>query len=88
MNGFRVELGEIEEILTKDAAVASAAATVFEGKLAAYVVPAVGGSAVVGGSSVDADTDAVQTRLRALCAEKLPEYMVPHHWTMLEQVPL
>ena len=87
MNGFRVELGEIEEILTKDAAVASAAATVFEGKLAAYVVPAVGGSAV-DGSAVDADTDAVQTRLRALCAEKLPEYMVPHHWTMLEQVPL
>jgi len=82
VNGFRVELGEIEEILTKDAAVASAAATVFEGKLAAYVVPAVGGSA-------DADdADAVQTRLRVLCAEKLPDYMVPHHWTMLEQVPL
>ena len=97
MNGFRVELGEIEEILTKDAAVSSAAATVFEGKLAAYVVPAVGGSAVggsavggsaVGGSADAADADAVQTRLRVLCAEKLPDYMVPHHWTMLEQVPL
>ena len=92
MNGFRVELGEIEEILTKDAAVASAAATVFEGKLAAYVVPAVGGTAVggsaVGGTADAADADAVQTRLRVLCAEKLPDYMVPHHWTMLEQVPL
>jgi pimeloyl-ACP methyl ester carboxylesterase/acyl carrier protein len=97
VNGFRVELGEIEEILTKDAAVASAAATVFEGKLAAYVVPAVGGTAVggsavggsaVGGSADAADADAVQTRLRVLCAEKLPDYMVPHHWTMLEQVPL
>ena len=92
VNGFRVELGEIEEILTKDAAVASAAATVFEGKLAAYVVPAVGGSAVggsaVGGTADAADADAVQTRLRVLCAEKLPDYMVPHHWTMLEQVPL
>jgi pimeloyl-ACP methyl ester carboxylesterase len=87
VNGFRVELGEIEEILTKDAAVASAAATVFEGKLAAYVVPAVGGSAV-GGTADAADADAVQTRLRVLCAEKLPDYMVPHHWTMLEQVPL
>ena len=92
MNGFRVELGEIEEILTKDAAVASAAATVFEGKLAAYVVPAVGGSAVggsaVGGTADAADADAVQARLRIMCAEKLPDYMVPHHWTMLEQVPL
>ena len=92
MNGFRVELGEIEEILTKDAAVASAAATVFEGKLAAYVVPAVSGSAVggsaVGGTADAADADAVQARLRVLCAEKLPDYMVPHHWTMLEQVPL
>jgi pimeloyl-ACP methyl ester carboxylesterase/acyl carrier protein len=92
VNGFRVELGEIEEILTKDAAVASAAATVFEGKLAAYVVPAVSGSAVggsaVGGTADAADADAVQTRLRVLCAEKLPDYMVPHHWTMLEQVPL
>jgi len=92
VNGFRVELGEIEEILTKDAAVASAAATVFEGKLAAYVVPAVSGSAVggsaVGGTADAADADAVQGRLRILCAEKLPDYMVPHHWTMLEQVPL
>jgi len=87
VNGFRVELGEIEEILTKDAAVASAAATVFEGKLAAYVVPAVSGSAV-GGTADAADADAVQARLRILCAEKLPDYMVPHHWTMLEQVPL
>jgi hypothetical protein len=77
VNGFRVELGEIEELLVADASVEAAAASASGGQLVAYVVLAPGSAA-----------EQELSRLRALCAEKLPSYMVPRHVVVLDAVPL
>jgi len=79
IRGFRVEPGEVEATLAEHPAVLHAAVTVRgEGaakRLAAYVVP-VGGAAPV------------TAELRAWVAERLPDYMVPAAWTVLEAMPL
>ena len=64
VGGFRVELGEIEELLASDGAVDAAAATAAGGALAAYVVR-------TAGSSAEGEA-ALLGRLRALCAAQLP----------------
>jgi amino acid adenylation domain-containing protein len=83
VRGFRVELEEIESLLTAHPAVAAAAVMARneegEVKLAAYVVPAEGGA-----GEGRAMADALCARLR----ERLPEYMVPAVWTVLDRLPL
>jgi aryl carrier-like protein len=79
VNGFRVELGEIEELLLADAAVEAAAATAIGGQIAAYVVRV---------AEVLEEEGALHSRLRELCAERLPSYMVPRHMLSLDAVPL
>ncbi|QIS22078.1 non-ribosomal peptide synthetase/type I polyketide synthase [Nocardia terpenica] len=77
INGYRVELGEIEAALLRDPRVrAAAAAVVGDGqdrRLAAYAVPA---AAVT--------PDELATALRA----QLPDYLVPRHIVLLDALPL
>jgi amino acid adenylation domain-containing protein len=80
LQGFRAELGEIEAILSRHPSV-SAAAVAAKGprdgakRLVAYVVIRPGSSP----SSAD---------LQAFLAEKLPDYMVPATYLILDALPL
>ncbi|WP_369414619.1 condensation domain-containing protein, partial [Corallococcus soli] len=75
LRGFRVELGEIESVLGKHPAVRTAVVLLREEprRLIAYVV-APEGTEVVG--------------LRDFLRERLPEYMVPAAFVVLEALPL
>ena len=81
IHGYRIELGEIESVLTKHKAVKDCVVVVCEhesrtGKnLVAYVVPRE--------HSVLAATE-----LRSYLKEKLPEYMIPSSFVVLEALPL
>ncbi|GAB3463690.1 amino acid adenylation domain-containing protein [Actinophytocola sediminis] len=77
IRGFRVELGEVESVLTKhrevtDVAVVARDAPSGDRQLVAYVV----------GSDVDIET------VRAHCARTLPDYMVPAAYVVLAALPL
>jgi amino acid adenylation domain-containing protein len=78
INGFRVELGEIESVLGTSPSVSSAVVLAKEGpdgnkRLIAYVVP---------NGAFDSDT------LMAYLRTRLPEYMVPAVWVKLDKLPL
>ena len=83
IRGFRIELGEIESLLDKQPAVARAVVTVHDDatgpRLAAYIVPAAG-SAIPEAQLVP--------QLRESLLDKLPHYMVPTSFTVLEELPL
>ncbi|WP_301128295.1 non-ribosomal peptide synthetase, partial [Streptomyces cacaoi] len=81
VRGHRIELGEIEAALTRCAGVAQAAVVARETgsgskQLVAYLVPAAQGAVI----SVDA--------LRDQLAARLPEYMVPATFMVLDALPL
>lgn len=78
INGFRVELGEIESVLNSCEAVYNAVVLAKEGgdgskRLIAYIVP-----------NGRFDKEAIENFLKT----KLPEYMVPGMWVPLESLPL
>ena len=80
IRGFRVELGEIETVLAKHAAVREALVLAREEglnnkRLIGYVVPAKGASPNAG-------------ELRAFLKKQLPDYMVPSDFVMLDEFPL
>ena len=81
LRGFRIEPGEIEAVLLRQAGVSAAAviARAPEGggeqRLVGYVVPAAG-----------AVPDVAQ--LRAALSSALPDYMVPSAFVVLERLPL
>jgi aryl carrier-like protein len=80
LRGFRIELGEIESVLASHPTVREAVVVLREDgsegkKLVAYVVPEQGDTA---------DTGA----LRTFVGDKLPEYMVPSAFVLLEALPL
>src|SRR6185312_11698252 len=82
LRGFRIELGEIEAVLESHAAVRQAVVTVHEGQwLVGYVVGAEGESWL--GSERE-----MAAELRPYLRERLPEYMVPQRWVVLEQIPV
>jgi len=80
VRGFRVEPGEIEALLNQHPGVGETAVVVHRDHmdrnvLAAYVVPEAGRSLV--------DDD-----LRAFLKERLPDYMIPSAFVMLDTLPL
>jgi acyl-coenzyme A synthetase/AMP-(fatty) acid ligase len=78
LRGFRIELGEIEAVLAAGPSVAQAVVLTQGSRsdqtLVAYVQP----------SDVDFDV----TRARRYAAEKLPYYMVPGAFHVMDEFPL
>ncbi|MDN3028478.1 non-ribosomal peptide synthetase [Streptomyces sp. S.PB5] len=85
VNGIRVEPTEIETVLGRHPAIAQAAVTVREdhsgtARLVGYVAPA---------AAEDGSAAAVTVAdLRRFVAERLPDYMVPALFVVLERLPL
>ncbi|MFF4658204.1 amino acid adenylation domain-containing protein [Streptomyces sp. NPDC001381] len=80
LRGYRVELSAIGDVLTGHPAVQDAVVLVTEGdsadkRLIAAVVPAPGAALAA-------------TELRALLQQKLPAYMVPTLWTIVDGIPV
>ncbi|MFG3288621.1 non-ribosomal peptide synthase/polyketide synthase [Streptomyces sp. NPDC048179] len=75
LRGNRVELGEIEAVLTRHPAVARGAVVVRDQRLVAYAVPAAGAVAD-------------PAELRAALAEALPAPLVPEAYVVLADLPL
>jgi acyl carrier protein len=82
LRGYRIELGEIEAVLESHVGVRQAVVTVREEsagdqRLVGYVV----------GESWSSEREAA-AELRGYLKERLPEYMAPQQWVLLEQMPL
>jgi len=80
IRGFRIELGEIEAVLAQHQAVRECAVLEREDqpgdkRLVAYLIP-------------QAEPASTGTDLRTYMAEKLPEYMLPSAFVMLNTFPL
>jgi thioesterase domain-containing protein/acyl carrier protein len=80
IRGYRIELGEIESVLGEHPMISDCTVIArddggSERYLAAYLVPSNG--------EAPPSTD-----LRAFLKERLPEFMVPQHFTALERLPL
>ncbi|UQA92486.1 non-ribosomal peptide synthetase [Streptomyces halobius] len=94
IRGFRIELGEIESVLTQHDAVAQAAVIVREDRpgdqrLTAYLV----GTDNTDGTTTDGTdgtngTSPDATALRAHLHRRVPEYMVPAAFMVLDALPL
>ncbi|MDY7092407.1 MAG: amino acid adenylation domain-containing protein [Acidobacteriota bacterium] len=81
VRGYRIELGEVEAALEAHRSVAQAAVKVVDGadagaRLAAFLVPA------------DSEETLEEAALRRDLGERLPAYMVPSSFTVLEELPL
>ncbi|MCP4657047.1 MAG: amino acid adenylation domain-containing protein, partial [bacterium] len=80
VRGFRVELGEIEEVLGEVPGIGRWVVATHEGaggqtELVGYVVP-------------EGETPPAAGELRAFLAERLPEHMVPAAWVFLDTLPI
>ncbi len=80
LRGFRIELGEIESNLRDNSAVQDACVLLREDesgdkRLVAYIVPS---------SQTWEDVSSLRIQLQ----QKLPDYMVPAHFVLLDQLPL
>ncbi len=83
IRGFRIELAEIEAVLSQHPAVRESAVLVwFEAnarkRLVAYVVP----------DAREQNSSLPSSELRQFLQERLPEYMVPSAFVLLEKLPL
>jgi amino acid adenylation domain-containing protein len=84
LRGFRIELGEIESRLAELAGIREAAVTICdcgparEKQLVAYVVCDV----------PRASEDDFRSQIRSDLLQQLPDYMVPAHYVLLDQMPL
>ncbi|MBD0342777.1 MAG: non-ribosomal peptide synthetase, partial [Microcoleus sp. Co-bin12] len=83
IRGFRIELAEIEAVLSQHPAVRESAVLVWEEantrkRLVAYVVP----------DAREQNSSLSSSELRQFLQERLPEYMVPSAFVLLEKLPL
>ncbi len=81
IRGFRIELGEIEALLSQHPAVGENVVVVWEDtpgdkRLVAYIVPKI------------SDSSLEIPQLRQFLKERLPEYMVPSAFMLMESLPL
>jgi amino acid adenylation domain-containing protein len=94
VRGFRIEPAEVEAVLTTHPGVVQAAVIARDGRgggaskqLVAYVVPA-----TTGDGSATAEPDAGMglevKELRGFVSERLPEFMVPSAFMILDRLPL
>ncbi|MEG3902154.1 amino acid adenylation domain-containing protein [Microcoleus sp. B4-C5] len=84
VRGFRIELGEIEAVLSQYPAVREAIALVREDnpgdkRLVAYIVP---------NSELKTQDSELINDLRCYLKQKLPQYMMPSAFVLLEAMPL
>ncbi|MEV7941741.1 amino acid adenylation domain-containing protein, partial [Kitasatospora sp. NPDC088264] len=89
VRGLRIEPGEIEAALTAHPGVLQAVVTVHQGKgtakhLVGYVVP----STPVADGDIDFTTGVSARDLRRFVAARLPEFMVPSVFVVLDRLPL
>ncbi|UJP66882.1 non-ribosomal peptide synthetase [Mongoliitalea daihaiensis] len=84
IRGFRIELGEIESVLTSLPAINNAAVLAFDENqekfLAAFITRS--------NKSMVLDEQALVQEIRSALLQKLPDYMVPTAWSVLEEFPL
>ncbi len=77
LRGFRIELGEIEAVLMQHPDVKQAVVTLYklqdDEQLIAYIM---------------SSSEVSQTELRKFLQDKLPAYMIPSNYIMLEEFPL
>ncbi|WP_446471330.1 amino acid adenylation domain-containing protein [Xenorhabdus stockiae] len=92
IRGYRIELGEIENILSRHDALSSAAVIAYgadneDKRLIAYVCP---NSKWIAerGTEFDAVGSELSGLLESFLSQHLPDYMVPHIYILLEQMPL
>ncbi len=83
LRGFRIELGEIEAALRQHTAVQEAIVVVLDGadeekRLVAYLV----------GEKVNAQDPSALSELRDHLTRKLPDYMIPAAFVLLDALPL
>jgi amino acid adenylation domain-containing protein len=79
INGFRIELAEIESVFARDATVGQCVALVRNGRLALYVKPAPHVGHGLGPAELDA--------LRAGAAQSLAYYMMPEALVVVDEFP-
>ncbi|MEG3632743.1 amino acid adenylation domain-containing protein [Micromonospora palythoicola] len=89
VNGIRVEPTEIEAVLARHPEVGRAAVTVCEdhsgrARLVGYVAPPESPT----GSAARRVADLSQAQLRAFAADRLPDYLVPTQFVVLDRLPL
>ncbi|MGW5060946.1 Pls/PosA family non-ribosomal peptide synthetase [Streptomyces sp. NPDC004096] len=99
VRGYRVDLGEIDNVLLEDPSVAEAATALVaipdhngagnRRELSAYVVPAPHGTARQTGTARarTGNEDALIARLHQHLRHRLPAYMVPHFLDVLPRLP-
>jgi acyl-CoA synthetase (AMP-forming)/AMP-acid ligase II/acyl carrier protein len=93
IRGFRIELGEIEAVLGQHAAVHEAVVVVREDtpsdpRLVAYVVPSDDHGSSTTGTPDAGDPSLVIAELRHFLRAKLPNYMVPAAFVLMDTLPV
>ncbi|WP_330299314.1 amino acid adenylation domain-containing protein [Streptomyces sp. NBC_00503] len=98
IRGQRIEPGEVEAVLSAHPGVAQAVVTVYERagskQLVGYVVPVgvmgtdPGAAESIGDLHVDLTAGVSVPELRKFAAARLPEFMVPSAFVVLERLPL